>query len=92
MIPMILLTSFGGALADRFDRRRLMIALDAWNAMIALLYLVALRYESATLLYVVSFVRHAVVALYEPVTRSIVPMLVTSDEDLKYAMTMNGMM
>jgi len=91
MIPMILLTSFGGALADWYDRRHLMISLDAWNASVALLYLVALYYESPTLLYIVSFVRHSVVAMYEPVTRSIVPLLVKNDEELKCAMTMNGM-
>ena len=90
MVPMILLTSFGGALADRFDRRKLMIALDAWNASVALLYLIALRYQSATLLYIVSFIRHSVVAMYEPVTRSIVPLLVGSDDELKCAMTLNG--
>ncbi|KAL7536703.1 hypothetical protein ACHAXR_011274 [Thalassiosira sp. AJA248-18] len=91
MIPMILFSSFGGALADRYDRRKLMITLDAWNASVALLYLVALHYSSPMLLYTVSCVRHTVVAMYEPVTRSIVPLLVQSDEELKYAMTMNGM-
>mmetsp|Transcript_13227 Transcript_13227/g.32146 ORF Transcript_13227/g.32146 Transcript_13227/m.32146 type:complete len:575 (-) Transcript_13227:46-1770(-) len=90
MIPMILLASFGGALADRFDRRKLMIALDGWNAAVAFLYLLALHYRSATLLYIVSFMRNSVVAIYEPVTRSIVPLLVGSDDELKCAMTMNG--
>ena len=52
MIPMIFLTSFGGALADRFDRRKLMISLDAINASVALFYLLALYYVSATMLYV----------------------------------------
>lgn len=91
MIPMILFTSFGGALADIFDKRKLMIALDAWNSFVALFYLLALRYKSVSLLYAVSFVRNSFVAIYEPITRSIVPLLMENDHDLKSAVTMNGM-
>jgi len=90
MIPMIIFTYFGGALADNLDRRKLMIALDAWNATIAIFYILALQSQSPNFFYIVSFIRHTVVAIYEPITRSIVPLLVGSDDDLKIAMTMNG--
>lgn len=73
---MILLTSFG-------DWHVIMIALDTFNFFVVLLYLMALHYLSSTLLYIVSFVRHLIVALYELVTRSIVPLFVH--------MTLNGM-
>mmetsp|Transcript_11169 Transcript_11169/g.22966 ORF Transcript_11169/g.22966 Transcript_11169/m.22966 type:complete len:606 (+) Transcript_11169:118-1935(+) len=91
MIPMILFTSLGGALADIFDKRKLMIALDAWNSFVALFYLLALRYKSVSFLYVVSFIRNSFVAIYEPITRSIVPLFMENDDDLKSAVTMNGM-
>ncbi len=90
MIPMILFTYFGGALADNFDRRKLMITLDAWNATVAIFYILALKSQSPKFFYIVSLIRHTVVAIYEPITRSIVPLLVGSDDELKIAMTMNG--
>ncbi len=88
---MILFTSFGGVLADLFDKRKLMIALDTWNSFVALFYLVALHYRSVSILYFVSFIRNSFVAIYEPITRSIVPLLMENDDDLKSAVTMNGM-
>jgi hypothetical protein len=92
MGPHVLLPSVGGALADTFDRRIIMMVLDSLGAMVTLGFVVAIHMESLSLFYVVAALRATVHSLYEPATKSIVPMLVCGDSlDLKRAMTLNGL-
>ena len=90
MLPEVILTPIGGALADSYDRRWLMIIYDALAAVAVLGYIVAARSGSLGMLYVVSTFRASVCSFYEPVTRSIVPMMVIDAQDLKRATTING--
>ena len=89
-IPKIIFSPIGGVLADTFDRKHVMIVLDILGAIVVLGYLVAVRSENLSILYTASTCRATVHALYEPVTRSIVPLLVSNDQDLKRAVTING--
>lgn len=82
----------GGVLADRFDRRKMMIRLDGVACISVLSYIFAVRSGKVFLLFVATVVRSVIQALYDPVTKSIVPMFVTDAEDLKRAATLNGMM
>ena len=90
-IPEIAFSPIGGLLADRFDRRKLMIFFDSLAALAALGFIVALRFESIRMLYVATAFRSIISALYEPITKSIVPMFVQGPEELKFAATLNGM-
>ena len=49
MVPTILLSPFGGMLADRCDRRKLMAAMDAVSGAAVLLSVPAVRYLGGTL-------------------------------------------
>lgn len=89
-IPHIFWTPLGGILADSFDRKRLLIILDLINAFVVMGYLVAIRSENMAMLYAVTVLRSSVHSFYEPVTRSVVPMLVEEEEDLKRIVTING--
>mmetsp|Transcript_45536 Transcript_45536/g.138398 ORF Transcript_45536/g.138398 Transcript_45536/m.138398 type:complete len:450 (-) Transcript_45536:791-2140(-) len=89
-LPLLLLSPIGGALADTFDRRRLMIILDIVSAVVVLGYLVALALNNIAILYITSTLRSSVLSIYEPVTRSIVPLIVTDATELKKAVTLNG--
>jgi len=89
-IPDALLTPIGGMLADSFDRRKLMIAMDAAGSMAVLGYVAAIRMESIELLFTASAVRCTIHAIYEPTTRAIVPLLVTDADDLKRATTLHS--
>ena len=92
MIPQVTMTHIGGALADSFDRRKLMILLDTLGAFTTLLFLVAIRSENLILFYIVTALRATVHSIYEPITKSIVPMIASdSKEDLKKANTLNGL-
>ena len=90
-LPNLLMSAFGGILADSRDRRTSMIGLDLIGSIIALLYIVVLKTESLPLLYVLSFLQQSISALYEPVRTAIIPMLVTDEEGLRKANTLTGL-
>ncbi len=77
-------------MADKFDRKMLMIRLDWLASIVVLGYIYAVRVQSINALYVTSVLRSAIAACYMPVTHSIVPQLVLDKEDLKRAATING--
>jgi predicted MFS family arabinose efflux permease len=91
VLPFVLLLPFGGVLADGRDKRRSMMALDLAGAAVALVFVLAVRMESALLLYAATFVQECVSALYEPSRSSIVPMLAHTDGQLVRATYLTGM-
>lgn len=90
-IPELLVAPLGGILADKFDRKKLMIKLDILAAMSVFSYIYALKSGNVILLYAATAMRSIISASYMPITLSIVPMLVSNPEDLKRASTLNGM-
>ena len=93
LVPNILLTPFGGVLADDHDRRIVMIVLDLVGAVVALAFMLAVYLESIPLIYVATFVQECATGLYSPSRAAITPLLVSKDQDddLKKATTMIGM-
>lgn len=89
-LPMALFAQVGGYLADRYDRRILMITMDFLAGITVLGYLFAIHYKSLPLLYTVTMLRSAIGSAYYPVTTGIVPLLVPNKHDLQYAVTMNS--
>lgn len=89
--PHALLPSLGGALADSLDRRKVMMALDLTGAFVTLGFMVAIETNSLVFFYIVAALRATVHSLYEPTTKALVPMIVGDHEDLKRAMTLNGL-
>ena len=89
LVPNIIFPSFGGAIADSFDRRLAMICLDFLGAVITMGHILAIRESSVSTLYAVSFARATIAAMYEPVTRSIVPLMVPL-QDLKKSAVLNA--
>lgn len=53
-IPAILAAPVAGVMLDRFDRRHVMIASDVMRALVAICFVVVLRYRSEWLLYLLS--------------------------------------
>ena len=80
-LPYLLLGMFGGVLADRFDRRRILVLGDATAGVIttALAVVVTLHVREVWLIYVVAFLLACVDPLYQPAFRAILPSLVTVD-------------
>ncbi|MCK2212698.1 MFS transporter [Actinomadura sp. ATCC 31491] len=77
-LPYLALGMVGGVLADRLDRRRLLVAGDLLSGAITVLLagLVAAGVTTTWPLYAVAFLLACVDPLYQPAFRSIVPALV----------------
>lgn len=92
LLPNVFFSSLGGMLADKYDRRKLMVGLDAASAMAGLLFVLAYELQSITIVYVATIVQQILCGLYQPSSYSIIPMLVHNDDkDLKKATTMQGL-
>mmetsp|Transcript_17466 Transcript_17466/g.42487 ORF Transcript_17466/g.42487 Transcript_17466/m.42487 type:complete len:403 (-) Transcript_17466:3955-5163(-) len=90
LLPNALFAPLGGVLADRYDRRNLMIILDVVAGFIVLGYLLAIYQHSLSIFYAVTILRSACDATYFPITVGLVPLLVPEPRDLQCAVTMNS--
>jgi MFS family permease len=90
-VPLTLFTPFAGVLADRFDNRRSLIAINAVSTVIAVL-LAALVWDgdvSLTAVYVLAFVSGVVAVFYAPSRLAFTFQLVGRDE-LPNAVALNA--
>ncbi|HIS98325.1 MAG TPA: MFS transporter [Candidatus Scatomorpha pullistercoris] len=84
MVPTILLSPFGGILADRCDRRKLMAAIDAVSGAVVLLSVPAVRYLGGTLPTGALLVVLSVLGAFEsPTVQACVPQLLSGDNILR---------
>jgi MFS family permease len=90
LLPNFLLSPFGGAVADQFDRRVSMIALDLLGAACALLFILAFECRSVPMIYFAAFLQECGTGLYEPSRTAIVPLLITSEDELLKATNLIG--
>jgi MFS family permease len=91
LLPNVLLSCFGGTLADAYDRRELMIALDICGAICAMFFLLAYQLDSVLLIYVATLLQQCVAGLYQPSHSAIIPTMVRNDKELKKATTLDGL-
>lgn len=92
LIPFLVLSLAGGAVADRFDRKRVLLFAQALMMLIAGVLIVASVTDTASpgLIYGVSFVMGFARAFDAPARQAIVPNLVPPEE-LTNALTLNTM-
>ena len=82
-LPPFLLGPVAGVVADRFDRRKVLILSDLLRAGIVLGFLWVDRPERLWLLYVLTVLQFSVSTFFEPARAALVPALVENDELLK---------
>jgi MFS family permease len=82
-LPPFLLSPVAGVVADRFDRRKVLILSDMLRAVIVLGFLLVDRPERLWLLYVLTVLQFSVSTFFEPARAALVPALVENDELLK---------
>lgn len=80
-LPYLLLAMLGGVLADRYDRKRVLVVGDLAAGLLALVMALALSADIAALwvVYALAFLLACVDPLYQPAFRAILPSLVPMD-------------
>jgi MFS family permease len=79
-LPPFLFGPLAGVVADRFDRRKVLILSDVLRAGIVLCFLLVDRPDRLWLLYVLTVLQFSVSAFFEPARAALVPALVETDE------------
>jgi predicted MFS family arabinose efflux permease len=79
-LPTAFIGPFSGVLADRFDRRRLLVASDALRAGLVLLLIPVVRAGSLPPVYVLAFLHFTVATVFEPARQALLPRLVEPHE------------
>jgi Na+/melibiose symporter-like transporter len=87
LLPYLFLAPLGGLLGSKFSRKYIMIATDIMRVPVALAFLWVDGEDRLWLLYTASFLLAAGEAIYSPIRKSSIPLLVTKDSLL----TVNGL-
>jgi MFS family permease len=77
-IPTAVIGPLSGVLADRFDRRRLLVASDVVRAGIVLLLIPAVGVDALLPVYVLAFLHFTVATVFEPARSALLPRLVAA--------------
>ena len=80
MLPVFILTPFAGAIVDRFDRRRIMMAADLIRAFLALGMLLVRNADQIWLLYIFTGLMIAFSTFFGPALSAAIPNIVSRDE------------
>jgi MFS family permease len=72
-IPSAVIGPLSGMLADRFDRKKIMIAMDLTRAILVLGYLLVHRADQIWLIYLIATVEVAMMTVFEPARNAIIP-------------------
>lgn len=79
-IPMILLSPIGGILADRINKRNIMVTLDFFTTIIIIIFSVCLESTNAVVLIVsVMVILYAIQGVYQPAVQASIPSLVNHE-------------
>ncbi len=79
-LPLFLMSPFAGVLADRFERRNLLIWTDLLRAVTVLGFLLVDRPERIWLLYVLTALQFVFSAVFSPAEQSYIPAVVEQDD------------
>lgn len=89
-LPPFLLGPVVGVVADRFNRKTILIVTDLLRAAIVLGFLLVNSAEQAWLIYLLTIAQFVVSAFFEPARAAILPSVVESDEELVLANTLSS--
>lgn len=81
----VVLAPLAGHVADRFDRRRVMMACDLTRAVIVLGLLAAARSGSEPLIWSLVFLQYSIASLYTPAAEALLPRLTAGGDEIKTA-------
>ncbi len=79
-IPPLIIGPFAGVLADRFNRKRLLIFSDVSRSLVVLLLLFATSPDMLWLIYVLTICQFALSSIFEPGRNAIMPSLLRQED------------
>ena len=79
-LPLFLMSPFAGVIADRFDRRRILLVTDLLRAVTVASFLLVDRPERIWLLYVLTALQFVFSALFFPAQTALIPNVVEADD------------
>ena len=83
-IPMILFFPIGGIIADRVNKRNIMVALDFSTAsLVFLFYLLSGKIDNVTLVAITMIILYGIQGAYQPAVKASVPVLVKPENIMK---------
>lgn len=89
-LPMIFLSFLGGILADRMNKRNIMVALDFLTASIVFLFFMALgKLPIVPLFIAVLMLLYGISGTYQPTVQASIPLLVSGDKILSAGAVVN---
>lgn len=89
LLPVFLMSPFAGVLADRYERRMIMVLADVLRAVTVLCFLLVRRPEDIWLLYVLTVVQFLLSSLYTPAHSALIANIVPVS-DLVTANALDG--
>ncbi len=89
-LPPFLLSPLAGVVADRFSRKKILIATDLFRAIIVLGFLLVGITGQAWLIYALTLAQFTVSSFFQPARAAILPSLVEDSDELLTANTLNG--
>jgi MFS family permease len=89
-IPPFLLSPIAGVIADRFNRKKVLIATDIARFFIVLCFLFVNSADNAWLIYVLTIAQFMVSAFFEPARAAVLPSLIEGDDELLTANTLSN--
>ena len=89
-LPPFLLSPIAGVIADRFNRKHVLIVTDILRFFIVLGFLFINSTEDAWAIYLLTIAQFIVSAFFDPARAAILPSLVSGDDELLNANTLSG--
>jgi MFS family permease len=89
LLPPFILSPLVGVVADRFDRRKILIASDLLRAVVVLNFLFVRAEQDIWLLYILTVLQLSISAFFEPTRAALVPSMVPR-QDLMTANALDG--
>ena len=79
-LPAFLVGPVSGVMADRLDRKKLMIAMDLVRAVLVLGYLLVRRADQIWLIYLIAALEVAMATVFEPTRNAVIPDICRTNE------------
>lgn len=80
IVPPLVLTPYAGVLADKLNRKTIMIVADTLRAIIVLMFLLSTGAETLWLIYILTIAQFSLTAIFLPARSAILPNIVAKED------------